>query len=84
VRDHIDPTYLPRPAVRLFRYLARTLPAYVITNSQSTLDRLVLPGAEIRAPATGAASVPRGADVGPPVGARPASPSPRSEEWAGG
>lgn len=45
VRDHIDPGYLPLPAVRLFRFLARKLPSYVVTNSQSTLDRLRLLGA---------------------------------------
>lgn len=42
VRDHIDPGYLPLPAVRMFRWLARWLPDYVITNSHSTLDRLYL------------------------------------------
>ena len=42
VRDHIDPTYLPVPAVYAFRFLAQHLPAYVITNSQSTLDKLFL------------------------------------------
>jgi glycosyltransferase involved in cell wall biosynthesis len=31
--------------VRLFRWLARKLPSYVVTNSQSTLDRLFLTGA---------------------------------------
>ena len=42
VRDHIDTSYLPGPAVRAFRYLARHSPAYVIANSQSTLDQLFL------------------------------------------
>ncbi len=45
VRDHIDPSYLPTPAVRAFRMLARRLPSYVVTNSQSTLERLDLNGA---------------------------------------
>ncbi len=45
VRDFIDPSYLPLPAVRLFRFLARWLPSYVVTNSQSTLDRLSVLGA---------------------------------------
>ena len=42
VRDHIDPSYLPMPAVKIFRYLAQRWPSYVVTNSQSTLDRLFL------------------------------------------
>ena len=42
VRDHIDPSYLPMPAVKVFRYLAQRWPSYVVTNSQSTLDRLFL------------------------------------------
>lgn len=45
VRDHVDPSYLPGPAVRAFRFSARRLPAYVITNSHSTLERLHLGGA---------------------------------------
>ena len=42
VRDHIDPSYLPGPAVKVFRWLTRYWPTYVVTNSQSTLDRLYL------------------------------------------
>lgn len=42
VRDHIDPSYLPMPAVKIFRFLAQRWPSYVVTNSQSTLDRLFL------------------------------------------
>jgi glycosyltransferase involved in cell wall biosynthesis len=45
VRDHIDSSYLPGPAVRVFRTLSRRLPTYVVTNSFSTLDRLFLRGA---------------------------------------
>lgn len=45
VRDHIDSSYLPGPAVRAFRTLSRRLPTYVVTNSYSTLDRLFLRGA---------------------------------------
>jgi glycosyltransferase involved in cell wall biosynthesis len=40
VRDHIDPSYLPAPAVKLFRWLAGWLPDAVLTNSESTLERL--------------------------------------------
>lgn len=46
VRDHIDPSYLPAPAVRAFRMLARRLPTFIITNSKSTLQRLNLNGAQ--------------------------------------
>ena len=42
VRDHIDPSYLPAFAVRAFRWLARIIPSYVITNSQSTRSSLFL------------------------------------------
>ncbi|MGC4043918.1 MAG: glycosyltransferase family 4 protein [Armatimonas sp.] len=42
VRDHIDPSYLPGPAVRIFRTLAQHWPTYVVANSQSTLDKLFL------------------------------------------
>ena len=44
VRDNIDPSYLPLPAVYVFRFLAQHLPAYVIANSQSTRDTLSLKG----------------------------------------
>jgi glycosyltransferase involved in cell wall biosynthesis len=40
VRDHIDPSYLPAPVVKIFRSLARTWPDYVLTNSDSTLQKL--------------------------------------------
>ena len=48
VRDHIDPGYLPGPAVKLFRALARTLPAFVVTNSDSTTEKLFPSGADAR------------------------------------
>jgi glycosyltransferase involved in cell wall biosynthesis len=44
VRDHIDPSYLPGPAVRGFRALARLWPAFVITNSESTREKLFFDG----------------------------------------
>lgn len=40
VRDHINDAYLPRPMVRLFRLLAKSVPSTVLTNSQSTEDEL--------------------------------------------
>ena len=40
VRDHIDPSYLPETAVRAFRAMALRLPAAVITNSESSKERL--------------------------------------------
>jgi glycosyltransferase involved in cell wall biosynthesis len=43
VRDRIEPDYLPAAIVRLFRWLCRTVPDYVIANSESTLASLRLP-----------------------------------------
>ena len=43
VRDHIDPSYLPGPVVKVFRALASKMPAFVVCNSQSTLDTLFPP-----------------------------------------
>lgn len=40
VRDRIAPDYLPLPAVRLVRLLARILPAGLIANSRTTLATL--------------------------------------------
>ncbi len=42
IRDHIDPGYLPAIAVKVVRTLAQHWPAYVVANSQSTLDTLFL------------------------------------------
>ena len=51
IRDHIDVTYLPAFAVKMMRFLAAHVPAFVIANSQSTLDQLHLavakPGAVV-------------------------------------
>ena len=51
IRDHIDVTYLPAFAVKMMRFLAARVPAFVIANSQSTLDQLHLavakPGAVV-------------------------------------
>ena len=46
IRDRIDPDYLPRPVVWLFRRLCRWLPDYVIANSHSTLETLILARSE--------------------------------------
>ena len=43
VRDRIDADYLPAPAVRVFRWLCRTLPDFVVANSQATLETILLP-----------------------------------------
>jgi len=43
VRDRIDADYLPVRVVSIFRFLCRTLPDFVITNSQATLNTLHLP-----------------------------------------
>lgn len=40
VRDRIDPDYLPRSVVRLFRLLCRRIPNHVIANSHATLKTL--------------------------------------------
>jgi glycosyltransferase involved in cell wall biosynthesis len=40
VRDRIADDYLPRPAVRLVRAVARRVPTAVIANSESTLNTL--------------------------------------------
>ena len=40
VRDHIDPSYLPGPAVRVIRSLARRAPTFVIAISESVLEKL--------------------------------------------
>jgi glycosyltransferase involved in cell wall biosynthesis len=40
VRDRIADDYLPKPAVRAVRVLARWLPSTVVANSQATLDTL--------------------------------------------
>jgi glycosyltransferase involved in cell wall biosynthesis len=44
IRDTVDTSYLPRPAVAVVRFLARTMPNFVITNSVSTLTSLNLTG----------------------------------------
>ena len=43
VRDRIDEDYLPKSAVRLFRWLCLWIPNYVIANSDATLSTLELP-----------------------------------------
>ena len=40
VRDHIDPSYLPPLAVTVFRALAKRWPDYIVTNSESTRERI--------------------------------------------
>ena len=44
VRDRIEPDYLPEIVVRLFRFLSRSLPDFVIANSSATLATLHLNG----------------------------------------
>ncbi len=44
VRDRIEDDYLPRPVVRIFRFLARVLPDFIIGNSKATLATLHLDG----------------------------------------
>jgi len=42
VRDRIDADYLPGGVVRVFRWLCRIVPDFVIANSAATLDTLAL------------------------------------------
>ena len=44
VRDRIDADYLPGAVVRVFRWLSRILPRFVIANSEATLATLHLRG----------------------------------------
>ena len=46
IRDRITEEYLPKLAVRTFRFLCRILPNALIANSQSTLDSLGRQGGE--------------------------------------
>lgn len=43
VRDRIEDDYLPPKVVRLFRWMGRTVPSYVVANSVATLSTLHLP-----------------------------------------
>ncbi|WP_395145242.1 glycosyltransferase family 4 protein [Armatimonas sp.] len=45
IRDHIDPSYLPRRVVTVFRRLARSIPSGVLTNSLSTENKIFPLGA---------------------------------------
>jgi glycosyltransferase involved in cell wall biosynthesis len=44
VRDRIETDYLPLPVVKVFRFLCRTVPNFVIANSTATLGTLHLMG----------------------------------------
>jgi glycosyltransferase involved in cell wall biosynthesis len=44
VRDRIDVDYLMRPVVRVFRFLSRVIPTFVIANSRATLTTVQLNG----------------------------------------
>lgn len=44
VRDRIETDYLPLPVVKVFRFLCRTVPDFVIANSTATLGTLHLMG----------------------------------------
>lgn len=41
VRDRISGDYLPRGTVRVFRFLSRYIPTFVVANSQATLQTLL-------------------------------------------
>ncbi len=57
VRDRVEDDYLPAPVVRLFRFLCRVIPVYVIANSAATLRTLHL-GARHHS-----SSIPSGVDL---------------------
>ena len=42
LRDFIDTTYLPTAAVNVVRFLAKKVPSYVVTDSQSVMDQVGL------------------------------------------
>ncbi len=44
VRDRIEPDYLPSSVVKVFRFLCRMIPNFVIANSSATLGTLHLMG----------------------------------------
>ena len=44
IRDRIDSDYLPGSVVAVFRFLSRTIPAFVIANSKATLETIQLDG----------------------------------------
>jgi glycosyltransferase involved in cell wall biosynthesis len=49
IRDRIEKDYLPAPVVKVFRFLARHVPHYIIANSHGTLETLHLPASKPRA-----------------------------------
>jgi glycosyltransferase involved in cell wall biosynthesis len=64
VRDRIEPDYLPGAVVKVFRFLCRVLPDFVIANSTATLETLRLMGKrEGEAIASGIDLSPVGNDV---------------------
>lgn len=44
IRDRIDSDYLPDRQVKVFRVLSRTIPKFVIANSEATLATVQLHG----------------------------------------
>lgn len=57
VRDRIEDDYLPKSAVRIFRFLSHIIPHYVIANSAATLKTLHLPSTAL------ASSIPSGVEI---------------------
>ena len=68
VRDRIASDYLPARVVRVFRWLCRTLPTFVIANSHATLETLQLNGSGNGVVHDGFAGAP-GGDMPAPSGA---------------
>jgi glycosyltransferase involved in cell wall biosynthesis len=48
VRDRIAGDYLPGPVVKIFRFLAKWIPTFVIANSAATMQTLCLPEVSVK------------------------------------
>ena len=77
IRDRIDNDYLPGSVVKVFRFLSRTIPSFVIANSEATLATVRLNG---RRPS---AAVGSGVDLSHPAFSL-AAPAPTTSPEAGG
>jgi glycosyltransferase involved in cell wall biosynthesis len=65
VRDRIEADYLPASVMRIFRCLSRTIPNYLIANSEATLASLHLDDRPVVAHKRRARVVHDGCDIGP-------------------
>ncbi len=77
IRDRIDSDYLPASVVKVFRVLSRTIPKFVIANSDATLATVHLNG---RRPS---AAIGSGVDLSHPAFSAEAVAQPRVSEREG-